>query len=78
MTTLDIQIETRVTRTGSITLNEAKLLALITKALGERVPHDLNTDCLRWDVSSEGLVQALTIEWTEREQPRVQLQEVLL
>ncbi len=78
MTTLDIQIETRVTRTGTITLNEAELLALITKALGDQVPHDLSTDNLKWDVSGEGMVRTLTLEWKESEPPRVQLQEVLL
>lgn len=78
MTILDIQIETRVTRIGTITLNEAELLALLKKALGEQVPHDLTTDCLAWDVSGESVVRSLTIEWTEREQPHTHLQEILL
>ena len=75
---LDIQIRTSVKRTGSILLNEAELLALLTKALGEKVPHDLSIDNLTWDISGEGLFRSLELSWTESEPDRVELQEVLL
>jgi hypothetical protein len=77
MTMLDIQIKTSVKRTGSILLNEAELLALLTKALGEKVPHDLSIDNFKWDIRND-LFNSLEITWTESEPDRVELQEVLL